>query len=48
MSNEMRSEGAVRAFVQCQRALYIAFQDSYPVGDHAFLTDAPKHGAVTA
>jgi hypothetical protein len=48
MGNEMRSEDAVRAFADYQRALCRAFRDSYPVGDHDFLTDAPKHGAVTA
>jgi hypothetical protein len=48
MANEMRSEDAVRSFAEYQRALCRAFQESYPVRDRDFLTDAPKCGTVTA
>lgn len=43
----MRSEDVVRSYSEYQRALCHAFQGSYSIGDREFLTDAPKHGAVT-
>lgn len=44
----MCSEEAIRIFVEYQRALCQAFCEAYPVSDHDFLTDAPKHGSISA